>query len=163
MSQRECPAKLAHQLGDLAYDILEPYAAFICKGEEDQSLYFIPPEVLAFLAWVVTNVIVPILTDTLSSGIAEKLKQKDRDEVNVLKKKITDLETELKRLREEVVLALEKLDDTQRPSNHQIMIARVSLVEILVVNGWPFELANRNADEIVSKFIEYLWPSEPVS
>jgi hypothetical protein len=147
---------LAKYINELTYTELEPRATYIHGTADDEIRYFIPSEVLVVLAWIGTNIVLPILTGAAGSTILEKLKKRKNEsqlKALELQKKIEEVE----KLKIDAEAALEKLNAVKPPSEEKALIARVSLAEVLKINGWPSDLAEKDAERIVLRIRNHLW------
>lgn len=138
----------AEELSNLVYEILEPHAAYIHNENDDDIRYFVSPEVLVALTWIATNIIIPILTGAASSIILERIRKRKKEgelKAMQMKEKLNEIEL----LKKEVESNLQRSRKAQSITDKNIVIAEVTLSEVLEINGWPSEVAKRDAETSV--------------
>lgn len=144
----------SEELVDIAYDLLEPHAAFIHEGGDDEVRYFVPPEVLEALSWRGLSIVLPIFTGVttgiLTSVISERIKKSDSSKEMVAMKMQRE---ELEKLKNEVQEGLQALKKRKgNPNARELSEAQRSLADVLKANGWPSDLAEQDAEQILLKF-----------
>ncbi|MCF6260712.1 MAG: hypothetical protein L3J98_11235 [Gammaproteobacteria bacterium] len=132
------------------YNVLEPHATYISKGADDTDHYFVPAEILEALSWIISNVMVPIITGVTSgvtvSVLVERIKK--RREEQQIQALVLERE-EIESLKLSVQTALNHLEEKTSPCQNDFSLVEADLVEILMINGWPTDLAKRDAEEIL--------------
>lgn len=143
------------KLVDSVYEVLEPHASYIGTGPEDENLYDIPVEVLQTLAWIATNGLLPIVTGVAVAGISTRIGQKERKQIL---KAMGTAEEEIKQISRDVSELVAESKRLPKPTHETAAQAKENVVMILKLNGWPTDLAKRDAEVIISKALKQLWP-----
>ncbi len=127
-----------------AVEILEPNLQFYRTGTADQSRYFIGPEILAALSWVITSIVVPVLV----SGASEAFKEKIKDWLHKTRASGQVGTTLPDALRGEADAVMKQIPLVQ-VTGKQASEASEIVGEYLSHHGWPTPLATVDAAEIV--------------
>ena len=140
-------ASLGDDIENSIYEILESHASYIRRGPEDTALHYVPPEVLEALTWMLMNILLPIFTGITASVVWKRLENQDDKELiaMILEK------AELQRLKAEVQQLLERMQKETEPNNELILIVKKKLVHVLMVNGWPSDIAEKDTEKILIK------------
>lgn len=146
-------ARLADDIENSIYEILEPHASYIRRGPEDTALHYVPPEVLEALTWMLMNILLPIFTGIAASVVWKRLqKQDDKELIAMILEK-----AELQHLKAEVQQLLERVEKETKPNNELIFVAKKKVVHVLMVNGWPSDIAEQDTENILIKIGRQIW------
>jgi|BarGraIncu01122A_1022018.scaffolds.fasta_scaffold72593_2 hypothetical protein len=133
----------AEALSDEVLEVLELNGAYYNHGSDGWERYAPAPELLEALGIFVTSVALPILTNVVSSQIQDRLSRKRRSK-----------EEDLADVRKSIAAAHHKTKPAEL--SHTIEVVR----EILIQYGWPPAEATADAERIVRRMIEDVWPEE---
>src|SRR5271165_982676 len=143
------------ELVDSIHKVIEPHASYLSRGPEDENRYLVPVEILEALAWIVTNVLLPVVTGVAVAVVSARIDQKDRERT-LRAMEVT--EEELRQIKRDVSKVLAQSQQLPEPTDEAAARARERIIVILKLNGWPTDLANRDAEAIISEALQQLWP-----
>jgi hypothetical protein len=127
-------------------EVLEPNAAYYKHGGDEWVRYSPDPELLSALAFILTSVVVPILTNILSAGLIDRLKGARASRETV---QSSDLEK-----------ATEEAAHGPKPSEDARAAAVEAASAVLQRHGWPPPEAEADADAAVQQIVAALWGDE---
>lgn len=127
-------------------EVLEPNAAYYSYGRDEWARYFPQPEVLDALGFLITTVVLPILTNIISDDLKERLKQWRHTRKEV---RSSDIQT-----------AIEQAARGPNPQKKDRAAAIDAVSSILRDHGWPAAKADMDAESIVRRVSHSLWGDE---
>lgn len=162
------------KLHDEVYCLLEPNASYMSGGNREDVRYFLPVGFLEDLSWLITYIVIPILTNTIGAILAEFIVRNKSEKIlqsngefciytNGAKTKTDDLkknEKVAKQLEELNLLRQELLNQQTHnefnPSVENISRAKKEIIEVLLANGLPNNIAMKVSDKIVQVTLDNL-------
>jgi hypothetical protein len=130
--------------------VIEDNALFI--GYADDTRYWIPHEAIGALAWLISGVVLPILTNLVSDEIGRRRRDQFGDATNG-HPELAERAIELYR-RE--VIEIIAVSSAPTPNSAAIAAAETAAVTVLVARGWPADVAAADAAIIVGQVLEHL-------
>ena len=130
--------------------VLEDNALFI--GYADDTRYWIPHEAVAALAWLISGVVLPILTNLVSDEIG----QRRRDRLTAAAQGHPELADGAIEVYRREVTEVITVCAPVAPSPAAVAAAEHATAVMLVARGWPSEVAEVDATVIVGRVREHL-------
>jgi hypothetical protein len=158
-----------YQLHDEVYYLLEPHASFLSGCEREDVRHFLPNEYLESLSWLTIYIVIPILTNAVGSILANFLKHEKEEKIlqveigprvylngpRTINDEFKERETvvrqqeELALMMQELSIVYQNIENNCNPTKESISSAKEELYEVLLVNGFPTNIALKESDRII--------------
>jgi hypothetical protein len=133
----------SEEMLDAIAEVLEPNAAY-CAEEGDEWVRHAPqPEALEALGFLLSSVVLPILTNVLSDELVERLKRRRSAGKN--------LESA------DVQQAIEEAASGPEPKPEAQAAAAEAASSVLRAHGWPLPDADKDATMVVVRISVSVW------
>jgi hypothetical protein len=132
------------EIVELATEVLEPNLQFYRRDPSDKGRYFVGPEVLLALAWVATNIAIPILVSTVNDVVKEQVKgwlKKRKEKSDPAIEPPEEIQMEVARILE----SRGGIAITDKQANEAVG----AVSEYLSQRGWPKAFAKSDSIQIV--------------
>ena len=133
------------ELTDSVGEVLEPHAMFFNAGRDDDTRYYVGPEVIEFLSLLLTSVVLPVLSNVLSDRIKQGLGDRAKHRSDAQKRKDA--------VREAAAVA----SQGPAPSAEALAAASAAATQVLSNYGWTAKAAEADGDLVVTQVVTTIW------